>query len=150
MPTARTGLRGVPGVDFDHLDTPRLGLVEQERMELGKAPGMQTALSFAFTVGNTLADIGQVLKHDGRTRARMLNNAFGENVVVVFPLPKQLARKLFQVPFGRFGAFFLELATQAENAAFLFFPAALTQKGTSGGDSWPVETKINPDHFFGW
>jgi hypothetical protein len=71
-------------------------------------------------------------------------------VVVVFSLPKPLARKLFQVPFGRFGAFFLELAMQAENATFLLFPAALTQEGTSGGDSWPVEAKINPYHFLGW
>src|SRR5258708_2810694 len=150
MPTTRTGLRCVPGVDFDHLDTPRLGLVGQERLELGKAPGMHTALSFAFTVGDTLADMGQLLKHDGRTRGGMLNKAFGEHVVVVFSLPKQLARKLFQVPFGRFGAFFLQLTTQAENAAFLLFPAALTQEGTSGGDSWSGETKIHPDHFLGW
>src|SRR5260221_6071182 len=150
MPTTRTGLRCGPGVGFDQLESARLGFVGPERMELGKAAGMDTALSFAFTVGNTLTDIGQVLKHNGRTRGDRLNKAFGENVVVVLSLPKPLTRKLFQVPFGRFGAFFLEFATQAENAAFLLFPAALTQEGTSGGDSWPVETKIHPDHFFGW
>ena len=61
----RTPLRRVPRVNFDHSHPPSLSLVAQEAVELGKAPGMQTALSFAFLVRDTLANIGQVLKHQG-------------------------------------------------------------------------------------
>ncbi len=131
MLAGRTPLRRVPRVHFDHSHPTRLGLVAQEAVELGKAPGMQTALSFAFLVRDPLANIGQVLKHQGTAWGRSLHNAFGKNMVVISSLPKQFPTQLLEVPLSRASAFSLKLTTETEDAAFLLFPPLLPEKVTS-------------------
>ena len=101
MPTARTGLAGMARINFDHLASLRLCLVGKKALQLGKAPRVHPALSFTPFVGNSLADIREVLKHDGTARGGVLHEAFGEDVIVIFSLPQQFSRKCFQVPFGR-------------------------------------------------
>ncbi len=139
----------MPRVNLDDFDSTRLGLVGKKGVELGKAPRVHAALAFTFAMLDPLSDIRQVLKHDGTSGGGNLHNAFGEDVIMVFSLPKQLARKLFQVPFGRFGAFLLKCATQAEHATFLFFPLPLTQEVTGGGDCWTIEAQVNAHDLFG-
>ena len=131
MLAGRTQLRRVPRVNFDHCHPTSLSLVAQEAVELGKAPGMHTALAFALLVRDTLANIGQVLKYNGTAWWSSLNNAFGKNMVVISSLPKQFPTQLLEVPLSRASAFSLKLTTETEDAAFLLFPALLPEKVTS-------------------
>lgn len=118
-------------------------------MELGKAPRVHTALSLALAMGDTLSNMSQVLKNYGAARSGVLDNAFGEDVIVVSSLPKQLTRTLFQVPFSRLGATFLKLATDTEHAAFLLFPPTIPQELTIGGNCRSIKTQVNTNHLFG-
>ncbi len=95
---------------------------------MGIRPGVHAALPFALAMGDTFANMRQVLKDDGAPRGSVLHDAFGEDMVMVSSLPKQFARKLFQVPFGRFASLFLKLATETEDAAFLLFPTTVPQE----------------------
>jgi len=152
MPTLRAGLGRVTRVNLDHGYPSCLGFVREESMELGKAPGMHTAfvahilVLFAAPHLGGLTDVRQVLKHDGTARSGVLYEAFGEDMVMVSSLPKPLARKGFQVPFSRLGAVLLELAAEAKNATFLFFPPPLAQEVTRARDYGPSETQVNTHH----
>ncbi len=117
-------------INFDHLASLPLCLVGKKALQLGKAPRVHPAPSFTPSVGHSLADMREVLKHDSTAGGGVLHKAFGEDVIVIFSLPKQFSRKFFQVPFGRLGSLLLKLATEAEKAAFLLFPAAISQEGT--------------------
>src|SRR5258708_442004 len=150
MSTTRTGLAGVARINFLDTNPACLRFVGKKRVELGKRPAMHAALSLTFAMGDPLSDIRQVLQHDGTARSGVLNKTFGEDMVVIFSLPKPLARKLFQVPFGRFASFFLKLAAQAEDAAFLLLPLALSQEMAIAGDSRTVEAQVYSNHFCGW
>jgi len=76
----------------------------------------------------------------------ILNNALREDVIVISSLPKPLTRKLFQVPFSRFASLLLKLATDTEDAPFLFLPASFPQELTFGRHGWSIETQVNADH----
>ena len=149
VPTARTGLTGVSWVNLDDRHPACLGLVPEEAVELVKAPTVEASLPFALSHLRSFANVAQVLDNNGSSWVSVLHNALGEDMIVVFSLPKQFARKFFQVPFGRFASFFLKLATKAEDAAFLFLPATFSQEMTSARHSRSIQTQVNPDHFFG-
>jgi len=102
-----------------------------------------------LTLSGSFTDISQVLQDNGRSWLGLLHDALGEDVIVIFSLPKQLTRKCFQVPCSRFGACSLQLASQAEKAAFLLFPASLTQKELVRGDCRALESQVNPNHLIG-
>jgi hypothetical protein len=154
--TAATSLTRVAGVNFDHLNTTRLGLVAQEAMELSERPGMQTALglnifvSLASSYLGSVSNSSQVLKDNGAAWCGVLDYALGENVVMVKSQPKQLTRKLFQVPFGRLCTTLLKLATKAEDATFLLFPTAFTREVAIAGDGWVIKPEVNTNHLIGW
>jgi hypothetical protein len=136
------------GINLDHLDPMRLCFVGQETVELSERPTMHTSLAFPFLVGNAFSNVSQVLKDNGTAGRDMLNNPLAQHMVMVFSLPKQLTRKLFQVPFSRFGATLLKLATETKYAAFLFFPASFSQESPSGGHSGSVQSEIDANYFF--
>jgi hypothetical protein len=92
MPTLTAHLRGVSWINLDHLNPTCLSLVAQEVVKLSKAPSVHVALPFTFLVGDTLANISQVLKHDGTTWSGTGNDAFREDMVMVSALPKQFTR----------------------------------------------------------
>ena len=116
-------------------------------MELVKAPTVKASLPFALSQPSTFTDVAQVLDNNGSSRLDVLHNALGEDVIVVFSLPKQFARKVLQVPFSRPGTTFLQLSTEAEHAAFLFLPSPLTQKMAMACDGWAVQTQVHANHF---
>jgi len=62
IPTPATGLRGMPWVNFDHLNTSLLRLVGQEGVELGEAPTMQAALGIVLLALADLATLTNVLE----------------------------------------------------------------------------------------
>lgn len=119
-------------------------------MELGKAPTMETALRFRVLLHlGTGSDMRQVLNHDGTARGGIVHNAFAEDVIVVFALPKQFARELLEMSFCALGAFGLELSSEAEDASFLFLPSSLTQEMFRGRDRRAIETQVNANDFTG-
>ena len=152
VPTLRTGLGRVARVNLDHGNPSCLCFVGQERVELRKTPGMQAAfvahmrVLFAASHLGGLTDVRQVLKDNGTARDGMLDDAFGEDMVMVFSLPKQLTRKLFQVPFGRFAPIGLELATETEDAMLLLFPSALPQELALAENSRAIQAQVNAYH----
>ena len=135
----------VYGYDFN---PSCLSLVSKKAKELGKRPGVHTTLPSIFLrVGDTLADISQLLKHDDRAWGCVLSNVFAQDMVMVFTLPKQLTRKFLQVPFGRLRTFFLKLTTKTEETSFLLFPLLAAKKVTSRSDSKTDQTQVYPsDH----
>jgi hypothetical protein len=146
-PAAR--LARVTRVNLDDFNPACFGFVCQKAMELSKRPRVHTALSFPFFVGDTLPNIGQVLNHNGTARRGVLNNALGEDMVVISSLPKQFTGELTQVAFCALCAFGLKLTTEAKDAAFLFLPSAISQEAVIGSHGGAIQPKINPDHIRG-
>ncbi len=117
---------------------------------------MQAPLVIAFltvflatTQLGGVPDVLEVFQHDGCTWERVLDEALGEDVIVVSASPKLFARELLEVSLGASGAFGLQLSFQTEGTPFLFFPLLLAQELTSRSDSRPIQTQVNPDHFLG-
>ena len=108
MPTLTACLRSMSGVNLDDLDTMPGSFVGQETVKLLKRPAMEAA--FGFDVLLVLAtsdvrrdtDVFQVFQDKGTALWGVVYNPFGKYMVMVLMLPKQFARKFFQVPFGRF------------------------------------------------
>lgn len=138
-------------VNLDHLDTPFLGFVGEEAMELGKAPTMEPTLILGMLLhGGPVSNIRQVLKHDGCALWCVLHNALGDNMIVISALPKQFTREFTQVTFRALCAFGLQFPTKAEATTFLLFPTTFSQEVALAGHSGTIETQVNPDHFSGW
>jgi hypothetical protein len=104
VPTARTGLGSMPGVDFDHTDTPCLCFVLEKRVQLSERPAMQASFSlsllpllFAASHLGGLSNVLEVLQDKGTASRGVLHKALGEDMVMVAASPKLFARKLFQV-----------------------------------------------------
>jgi hypothetical protein len=127
--TLATRLTRVAWVYLHHLNTLFLCFVREERVELGKAPTMQTSLGIVFLALANLrgvTNVGEVFHNDRTARGGVLDNALREDMIVFSSLPKQFARKFLQVPFGRACSFRLQLSTDAKNTPFLLFPSPLT------------------------
>lgn len=109
--TPATGLAGMPWVDLDHADTACLRFVLDKGVQLGKAPTMQPSLVVALlTVLLAASHLGgltnvlEVLQDEGTARGGMLNNLFGEDVVMIFVPLKLFPAQLFKVAFCRASA----------------------------------------------
>jgi len=157
VPTFTTGLAGMPGVDLDHLDTACLCFVLDKGVQLGKTPTMQASFILAFlTVLFAPAQIGvvpdvlEILQDESTARGGMLNNLFGENVIVVSASPKLFTRELLEVSLGASGAFGLQFAFQTKDASFLFLPLLLTQELTSRGHSRAIQSQVYAYYGRGW
>jgi len=154
MPTSRTGLRGMPGVNFDDPYPSFLGFIANKVIQLGKAPAVEVAvsltfLSFARANLGSLTNIGEVLKDDGTARSGVLHDAFREDVITVPAESPLLATQLFQVTCRRLCSFGLEFALEAEAAAVHLCAVTSAEKLSRGGDSGVVQTQIDSNHFLG-
>ena len=69
-------------------------------MELRKRPGVHATLSLTFRVGDTLSNIRQVLKNDRTAIRGVLDDALGEDVIVISSLPKQFTLNFFRCLFA--------------------------------------------------
>src|SRR5262249_45772202 len=105
MPTFGAGLRGMPRVNLDYVDTMRPCFIAEKAMELGKAPTMHTALCLTFAVSDPLANVRQILKDEGTPIRSILNNSLAQNMVVVSSLPKLFLAQFAQVALCRASAF---------------------------------------------
>jgi hypothetical protein len=148
----RTGLRRMAWINLDHPHPAFLCFVGQEAVELGEAPTVEASfgvllLALAPPDLARAANVGQVLKDDRAARGGVLNNAFGENVVMVFALAQQFSRELTQVAFRALCAFCLKFSTETEETPFLLVPSTLTQEVTSGGDGGTVESQVSSYDF---
>ena len=155
MPTFATGLRGMARVNLDHTDTTCLGFVLDKRVQLGKAPTMQAPFVLALCPSchvpcGRLAYVLEVFKHDGSAFRCVLDNAFGEDMVMVSASPKLFAAQLLEMSLGRAAAFGLQFSFEAEGTSFLLLPSLLTQELTSRGDGRAIESQVDANHFFRW
>jgi hypothetical protein len=121
-------------------------------MELSERPRVQTTfrldilVSLASSYLGSVSNISQVLENDRATGGGILDNAFGEDMVVISSLAKQFTRELFEVSLSALCAFCLELTTNAEDATFLLFPTAFTQEVAIAGDGRVIQPKVNANH----
>src|SRR5579884_3017541 len=109
-PALRARLAGMPGVDLDDLETVCLCFILNKRVELGKAPTVQAALLRSLTLCDSLADVRQVLKHQGTPWWCGLDHPFGKDVIVVSALPKLFLAQLLEMSPGRASAFGLKFS----------------------------------------
>src|SRR5581483_9445930 len=149
IPTTRARLRRVARINTLHTHTFCLSLILDKGVQLSKRPGVQPTLPHTFALSRTFSNIGQVLKDNRTAGCAVFYDAFGEDMIVVFALPKQFATQLFEMSLCRFGAFGLQLTTKTEDAALLLFPSPFSQELLVGGDSGVVQAKINPNHLRG-
>lgn len=147
IPALATGLRGMPGISSDNGDSPRLRFILDKQVESGEAPTMQAALLCAFALRGALPNIRQVLKHNSTARGGMLDDALGEDMVLVSALPKLFLAQLLEVAFRRASAFGLQLSLETEKTAFLLFPALLCQEVPLGGHCQTIQPQVYSNHF---
>ena len=151
VPALAAGLRGMPGVNLDYLDTACLGFILDKGVQLSKAPTMQApfvvallTLLFATSHLGGVPNVLEIFKHDGGAFGRVLHNALGEDVIVVSASPKLFPAQLFEMSLGRASAFGLQLSFQAEGTSFLFFPSLVPQELPGGSDSRTIESQVYP------
>ena len=156
MSTFRACLTGMSWVNFDYFNTFPCGFVGHEAVQLCKRPtmeatfGLDILLVLATSDGGCDANVFQVLKDKGTSLRGVVYNPFGEDMVMVFSLPKPFARKLFQVPCSRFGTTLLELAPDAKHLAFLLLPTLFTKKETLRSHGGSGQSEVNPNHGLIW
>lgn len=147
--TSATGLTGMSWINFDHLYPMPCGFVGHETVQLCKRPTMEAAFDFhvlillATSNPRRDANVFQVLEDKGTALWGVLYYPFGENMVMVSSLPKQFARKFFQVPCGRLGMFLLQLALQTEDAPLLLLPPLLTKKHMRRSHGRACQSEVN-------
>jgi hypothetical protein len=151
--TARTRLRGMPGINRDHTDATLLRLVDGESMQLGKRPTMQppfvsnVLVPFASAHPGGLTNMREVLEDEGTARVGILNEVFREDVICI-PVETRLPlAELFQVAFGRLRSVGLQFATKTEMPAIHHFPVRGAKELTSRGHSRAVQAQVNPDDY---
>lgn len=155
MSTPTTRLRGVTRVYALHMATAGLRLVLHKRVQLGKAPTVQSPLVidvlvlFAAAHLGGLADVGEVFQDESSTCRSGLHDALTQYVIMIFALPKPFSTQLLEMSLSRFGAFGLQFSSQTEDTPFLFFPPSLSQEDTGGRDCWSIKSQVNADHLLG-
>ncbi len=135
-----TGLRGMPGVNSDNLDTACLCLVADELIQLSEcrtveAPFRVSFLSFASAHLGGFADIGEVFQDKRTAWEGVLHDALGEDMVTIPVESLSLARQLFQVSLGGLCSFGLQLADETKITTINFLPVPFAQEATGRGDS---------------
>lgn len=69
-------------------------------MELSKAPPMEPTLILGMLLhGGPVSNVCQVLNDKSRASGSVLYDAFGEDMVVIFALPKQFPAQLLEMAF---------------------------------------------------
>ncbi len=147
MPALMTSLAGMAWVDHNHANASGFGLVDDEVLELGKRPGMQSPpLSFAAL--DPASDVGQVLKYDGSPGLHGLDNLLGENVVTVTAESSLPAANLAEPTLGRFGSLALTLPLLAEDPGLNVLPLSMAEKPQIAGDGGAVDAKVDTNGLF--
>ena len=150
-----TGLRGMPGVNSDNLDTACLCLVADELIQLSECPTVEAPfrvsfLSFASAHLGGFADIGEVFQDKRTAWEGVLHDALGEDMVTIPVESLSLARQLFQVSLGGLCSFGLQLADETKITTINFLPVPFAQEATGRGDSRSREAQINANDLIRW
>ena len=141
--TPATGLRSMPWINFDDLDTPFLSFIGQKPVELGKTPTMQAAFGILFlTLADltALSEVFEVFQDDGTALWSVLHHQFGEHVVTIPVESQSLPRQLLEMSFGAFCSFGLQLSSEAETASVYLFPVTTPQEVTGRGNGGSVQS----------
>ncbi len=150
VPTAATGLRGMPRIDRDHRTAPFFGFVLDKGTDLRKRPTVHPSGGFRLAANcSTAADVRQVLDDDSCSRSTGLHNLFTQYVITVLAKPGLLPSQVSQMAFGRRGSLPLELAFQLEALAFEVFPASFAEKGRGTGDGRLGQSQVDAHDVLG-
>ncbi len=147
--TGGAGLGSVPGINPDYPAALFLGLVGEERAQLGEAPAVEASLLGALLLPDSLPDARQVLDRDDATRSYGVYDLPTELVVEVAPEPKLFARETTKMSLRAPGAFSLKPTLEPEVPGFEFTPAALPEELVGGGDSGTNDAEIDTDDLAG-
>lgn len=142
--TLATGLAGVPRIYQDDSHAFGFGLVDNERLQLGKTPSVQTPVEAMRSLAS-LADISQVLQHNRSARLDSFDDLLGEDVVAITTKAGLLATEDSQTPLGAFGPFGLTGSFLAKDASLDFSPAALAKKTPFISDCGTTQTQVHAD-----
>ena len=140
-----TPLRGVPGVYRDDPAADSLSLVLQEVLELGKAPGVKPAFSFATRSFSSLPDVGEVFHNESRTRLNAMKNRGGKHVVAIPSEALFTPSEASKVPSGRLSAFSLQITSKAKDTLDYLFHMSIAMKPIIRGDGRSGNSQVNPD-----
>ena len=147
MPTAATGLRGMPGINPGHRTTPFLGFVHDKRFQLRKRPAMYPAAGFgALADLRAFADVGEVLQHQRCAGRRRLHNLLAQDVIAITAKAGLLPAHLPQMPLRTLAALALELALEVEQASLHRLPCGLAQETVIACDGGLGDTQVNADN----
>lgn len=148
MPTNTASLRGMPRVN-SHNGTALLGsFVGQQISQSLKRPLVHGAALFGPALPRPRANLPQILNHNRCALRHALNETPTDNVVAIKPKTGQSAPHLFQVAFGRFRSFGLQLALQSKVSLFGIFPSPLTEKAVIGTHGGTANAKVYADYIF--
>src|SRR5947209_2616026 len=112
MPTHRTGLTRVVGIDFDSHTFMQEGFVGNVRVQLSETPTRLSCIGFTLFLTRFLAvlascaltDVGQVLQPNQRVGV-LLHNALTHHMVSILLQPSLSSADLYQFPGSRASAF---------------------------------------------
>jgi hypothetical protein len=145
VPAGVTPLAGVPGINPDHAAALRRGLVLQEALQLGEAPGVQSPFGFPTPGFDAATEVGEVLDNDDRAGRNPVHDAPGENVVAIPSEPQIAAREASQVPLGTLRAVGLQLPFATQPALDDLAPVLLTEELPVRGDGGVSNAQIDAE-----
>lgn len=150
MPTSRTPLRGMPGINPSYRQSAFFGLIREESEELRKRPTMHAAFGWGMTFcPHALANIREVFENERAPRSRRLGKLFRQEVITIPAKPRLFPAQVSQVPFGALGATGLQTTLEPEVAPLSRFPSFLTKKRIGRCDRRMCQTKVNANDFIG-
>ncbi len=136
-------LRGMPGIDGDHLAAESLGLVLQEALKLGEAPRVKPALGFPPAGFNPGANIGQVLNHDSSAWLNALKDRTGDNVIAVPSESLFTTSEASKMPLGALGTIGLQVTLEAEDSLNNFLHVPVAVEAIVGSNGRPGDAEVN-------
>jgi len=147
-------LAGLPRVNHNYRTPSRFSLVLDEALELGKAPGVESAAGFPMIDLDPIPDIREILKHDSGTCIHIPDNRTGDNVVTIPSEALFTSSKASKMPLGRLRTFGLQFTSDAKYTFDNFLHVLVTMEtvvrtnSRSGhsqvyADSVPIRDKLN-------
>jgi hypothetical protein len=144
MPTATTGLRGMPGVNPGHRTTARFRFVPDKGVQLCEGPAMQAALVLSLPFSfDAPSNVRQVFKDDRTTWVYSVDDLLTQDMITVAPKPGLPAPYLLQVAFCALRPGVLQGPTQFEGTTFHRSPALLPEKLVRARNSWLGQAEVD-------
>ena len=144
---SRASLAGLAWVNHYHLASESISLVLNKALELGKAPGMQSATGFPMIDLDTIPDVREVFKHDCSSRCNTPDNRTGDNVVTIPSEALFTPSEVSKMPAGTLRTFGLQATSEAKDTFNNFLHMLVTMKTVVGTHGWSGHSQVHTDCF---